>query len=70
VFFFLGRHDHFVPPETSMAFFDALSAPSKEVVWFEDSHHEPFVDEPDKFHTAMVDVVRPALLPDSPARAG
>ena len=36
VFFFLGRHDHWVPPETSVAYFDALSAPSKQLVWFED----------------------------------
>ena len=32
VFFFLGRHDHWVPPETSVAYFDALTAPSKKLV--------------------------------------
>ena len=58
VFFFLGRHDHWVPPETSVAYFDALSAPSKKLVWFEESGHEPFVDEPAKFNTAMVELVR------------
>ena len=60
VFFLLGREDHFVPPETSMAYFDALSAPSKKLVWFEHSGHEPFVDEPAKFNTAMAELVRPA----------
>ena len=54
VFFFLGRHDHQVPAETSAAYFDALIAPSKKLVWFEESGHEPFVDEPAKFNTAMV----------------
>src|SRR5579864_5683554 len=49
VFFFLGRNDHFVPPATSVAYFDALTAPAKKLVWFEHSGHEPFVDEPDKF---------------------
>ena len=44
--FFLGRKDDFVPAETSAAYFDALAAPSKELVWFEQSGHEPFVDEP------------------------
>ena len=34
-FFFLGRNDHCVPPETSVAYFDALTAPSKKLVWFE-----------------------------------
>jgi pimeloyl-ACP methyl ester carboxylesterase len=61
VFFFLGRHDHWVPPETSVAYFDVLTAPLKKLVWFEDSGHEPFVDEPSKFNTAMVEEVRPVL---------
>jgi pimeloyl-ACP methyl ester carboxylesterase len=61
VFFFLGRHDHWVPPETSVAYFDALTAPSKMLVWFEESGHEPFVDEPAKFNAAMVELVRPIL---------
>jgi hypothetical protein len=32
VFFFLGRRDYWVPPETSVAYFDALTAPSKKLV--------------------------------------
>ena len=64
VFFFLGRKDHFVPPQTSVAYFDALTAPSKKLVWFERSGHEPFVDERDKFNAAMAETVRPALPPD------
>ena len=59
VFFFLGRKDHFVPAETSVAYFDTLTAPSKQLVWFEESGHEPFMDEPAKFNAAMVDLVRP-----------
>jgi pimeloyl-ACP methyl ester carboxylesterase len=69
VFFLLGRQDHFVPPETSVAFFDALNAPSKKLVWFERSNHEPFVDQPSEFNTAMAERVRPALLADMPAHA-
>ncbi|HTI76481.1 MAG TPA: alpha/beta hydrolase [Mycobacterium sp.] len=61
VFFFLGRRDHWVPPETSVAYFDILSAPSKELLWFDESGHEPFVDEPAKFHEAMVNVVLPHI---------
>ena len=60
VFFFVGRRDHWVPPETSVAYFDALLAPSKQLVWFERSGHEQFVDEPAAFNRAMLDVVRPA----------
>jgi pimeloyl-ACP methyl ester carboxylesterase len=54
----VGRGDHWVPPETSVAFFDALAAPSKELVWFEHSGHEAFVDEPEKFNSTMVESVR------------
>jgi len=61
VFFFLGRNDHWVPPEASVAYFNALTAPAKELVWFENSGHEPFVDEPDKFNAAMIELVRPVL---------
>ena len=68
----VGRRDHWVPPETSVAFFNALVAPSKRLVWFEHSGHEAFVDEPEKFNSTMVEVVRPlASLPPAenlPAR--
>jgi len=61
VFFLLGRRDHWVPPETSVAYLDALTAPSKRLVWFEESGHEPFVDEPARFNAAMAELVRPVL---------
>lgn len=67
VFFFLGRRDHWVPPETSVAYFDALTAPSKRLVWFEESGHEPFADEPAKFNASMVELVRPVMA-EEPAR--
>ena len=59
VFFFLGRRDHQVPAQTSADYFNILTAPSKKLVWFEGSGHEPFVDEPAKFNAAMVEMVRP-----------
>jgi pimeloyl-ACP methyl ester carboxylesterase len=62
VFLLLGREDHWVPAEISRAYFEALAAPSKELLWFERSGHEPFADEPDKFNIAMAELVRPVLL--------
>lgn len=62
VFFFLGRHDHWVPSATSVAYFEALTAPSKRLVWFEESGHEPFVDEPAKFNALMAELVRPVVV--------
>jgi pimeloyl-ACP methyl ester carboxylesterase len=67
VLFFLGRKDHWVPAETSLAFIDALTAPSKRLVWFEESGHEPFVDEPARFNAAMADLLRPVLRSDTPS---
>lgn len=69
VFIFHGRKDHFVPAETTAAYFDVLTAPSKQLVWFEQSGHEPFMDEPMKFNAMMVDLVRPVVAPKVPARA-
>ncbi len=66
VFFFLGRRDRVVVPETSVAYFDALLAPSKRLIWFEESGHVPPTEEPDKFNGLMVDLVRPAALASSP----
>jgi hypothetical protein len=62
VFFFLGRHDHVIACETSAAYFEALQAPSKELVWFERSGHMPSVDEPQKFVTLMRDDVGPIAV--------
>jgi pimeloyl-ACP methyl ester carboxylesterase len=61
VFFFLARKDHFVPAETSVAYYDALTAPSKRIVWFEESGHELFADERVKFNASMIKVVRPVV---------
>ena len=61
VIIFVGRRDRWVPPETSVAFFDALDAPSKTLVWFDHSGHEMFVDEPERFNATMVELVRPLI---------
>lgn len=65
VFFFIGRHDHVVAPETSAAYFETLAAPSKRFVWFEESAHEPPVEEADKFNAAMAEWVLPVVQPSS-----
>jgi pimeloyl-ACP methyl ester carboxylesterase len=62
VFFFIGRHDHVIAPETSVAYFDMLTAPSKKLVWFEESAHEPPFEEPDKFNATMTESVRPVIV--------
>ncbi len=66
VFFFLGRKDPWIPPQASVAYFDVLRAPSKRLVWFEESGHELFVDEADKFNATMRDLVRPVVTTQAP----
>lgn len=62
VFFFLGRRDRWVPAETSVAYYAGLVAPSKKLVWFEESGHEMFADEAVKFNAAMAELVRPVIV--------
>jgi len=62
VFFFVGRHDHVIAPETSVAYFDILAAPWKRLIWFEESAHEPAFEEPTKFNAAMAELVRPVVV--------
>jgi pimeloyl-ACP methyl ester carboxylesterase len=54
VTFFLGIHDHQVPFEASVQYIDALEAPRKDIVWFHDSAHFPYLEEPDKFVNEVV----------------
>jgi pimeloyl-ACP methyl ester carboxylesterase len=67
VLIFLGRRDHWVPAATTLAYFDALTAPSKQLLWFEQSGHEMFMDEPEKFNRAMIELVRPRAVTGAPA---
>src|SRR5918911_1616637 len=55
--FFSTHYQRRVPPETSVAYFDALTAPSKKLLWFEESGHGPFVDEPTKSNRAMEELL-------------
>lgn len=60
-FFMLGRKDHWVPAQASIEYIDALTAPSKQVIWFDEASHEIFADEPEKFNATMIEVVLPVV---------
>ena len=53
VFLFFGRHDWNTPPSLAEAWLSGISAPSKRILWFEDSAHCPSFEEPDKFMSAL-----------------
>lgn len=57
VYFLIGRHDINAPTALTEQYFELLEAPHKEIVWFENSGHTPWVSESDRFVQAMVDTV-------------
>ena len=48
-----GRRDQVAPGEAAQRFFDNVEAPSKELVWFEESAHTPQLEEPEKFRDLL-----------------
>lgn len=66
VFFFQGRHDRNSPSVLVEEYFARLDAPrGKRLVWFEDSAHSLYREEPERFGRVLVEEVLP--LADRPA---
>jgi pimeloyl-ACP methyl ester carboxylesterase len=51
-----GRLDQVAPGEAAQRFHDSLTAPGKQLVWFESSAHTPYLEEPAKFRELLMDV--------------
>jgi proline iminopeptidase len=70
VVIFAGRFDTNASSEVAAEWFDKMSAPKKEFVWFENSAHLPMTEEPGKFFEVLLRVVRPIAEPagDTPPR--
>ena len=68
IFFFEGKYDPYCRPSLIWDYSQSIHAPEKHFVWFENSGHFPFFEEPDKFTDALVHHVLPLsrLLPDHP----
>jgi pimeloyl-ACP methyl ester carboxylesterase len=58
VYFLLGRHDVNAPPVLTEEYYELVSAPHKELIWFEHSGHNPWVSE----SAQLVDVVVKTVL--------
>ena len=54
VFLFEGRHDRTAPFELAEEFYEALRAPYKRLVWFDESGHPPDFEEPEKFQRELI----------------
>ena len=69
VFLIEGRHDHECPSEIAERYFNALTAPTKELIWFDRSAHLPNAEEPDQFNKSLVAKVQPSAARHSTQQA-
>jgi pimeloyl-ACP methyl ester carboxylesterase len=53
-----GRHDQNTPPVLAQRWFDALKAPKKQWIWFEESAHSPIKEEPGKWGKELLKIVK------------
>jgi pimeloyl-ACP methyl ester carboxylesterase len=54
VYFFLGRHDVNAPTSLVEEYLEKLNAPQKEIVWFEHSGHNPWINESSIFVSELL----------------
>jgi pimeloyl-ACP methyl ester carboxylesterase len=64
VYFFTGRYDYTDPFVLTEQYFSRINAPEKHIVWFEESAHFPFYEEPAAFARQM----RAVLTATSPKK--
>lgn len=58
VYFFTGRYDYTDPFSLTEEYFSKINAPQKHLIWFEESAHFPFYEEPAAFARQMRGVLR------------
>lgn len=68
IFFFSGRHDYQTPTTLSEQWFSKIEAPHKAVVYFENSCHMIFNEEPGKMLTTLVNQVLPFAQSKAPQK--
>ncbi len=49
VYFFVGRSDYATPHELVREYYELVNAPKKDLIYFDDSSHFPFFEEPERF---------------------
>ena len=62
VYFFTGRYDYCDPFALTEAYFSVMRAPEKHMVWFDDSAHFPFYEEPEAFARRMGEVLNTTTM--------
>ncbi len=55
VFFLQGRHDYDTPHRFGGGpYYPQITAPAKDLIWFEHSAHFPFYEEPELFNQTLI----------------
>ena len=55
MFMLQGRHDYAAPTQIAERYYRELEAPAgKQLIWFEESAHNPWYEEPGKFRETML----------------
>lgn len=57
--FLQGRHDSYTRPSLIWAYYQTITAPQREFIWFDNSGHFPFFEEKQKFADELVQRVLP-----------
>lgn len=58
VYFLIGRQDYGTPVALVEEYFSLLQAPDKELIWFEQSAHFPFYEQPDLFNKTLFQLLQ------------
>ena len=58
IYFFLSKKDFISNYQVAEAYFKKLQAPSKEIIWFEDSTHEIPSQEPKRFSEELIGIAK------------
>lgn len=54
VFFLTGSYDYTTPAPLIDEYYQKIQAPTKEMIWFDESAHFPFYEEPNKFDSVLI----------------
>ena len=65
-----GRHDQVAPGAAAQRYASTLQAPSKRLVWFDNSAHTPHLEEPGKFRDLLLGIREPRMQQDVTADSG
>jgi pimeloyl-ACP methyl ester carboxylesterase len=61
VHFIQGRYDYYCPGELAEEYYESLESPAKSFTWFENSAHDVYYDEPDKFNQELIRIASEIL---------